>query len=89
MSLPWVGTALTSGKSSYLEQDGLAASAGWENVLRAAENTLKTEMTVRNRRWHSLSSLLADKAASAGLIDALAEEAALYGGVNLNLEEFG
>jgi hypothetical protein len=70
---------------------GWQRPAGWENVLRAAEEySLKTEMTVHaTDRYGTLSSLLADKAASAGLIEALAEEAALYGGVNLNFEEFG
>jgi hypothetical protein len=72
-------------------ETGWQRPAGWENVLRAAEEySLKTEMTVHaTDRYGTLSSLLADKAASAGLIEALVEEAALYGGVNLNFEEFG
>jgi hypothetical protein len=72
-------------------ETGWQRPSGWENVLRAAdEYSLKTEMTVHaTDRFGILSSLLADIVASTRLIEALVEEAALYGGVNLNFEEFG
>lgn len=70
---------------------GWQRPAGWGNVLKAAEEySLKTEMTIYiTDRYGTLSSLLANETASAGLIEATVEEAVLYGGVNLNFEEFG
>lgn len=70
---------------------GWQRPAGWENVLEAAEEyNLKTEMTIYiTDRYGTLSSLLANKTASLRLIEGIMEEAVLYGGVNLNFEEYG
>ncbi len=70
---------------------GWQRPSGWENVLLAAQKyNLKTEMTIYIMdRYGTLSSLLADQGASARLIGEIVEEAALYGGVNLNFEEYG
>ncbi|MDO9534987.1 MAG: stalk domain-containing protein [Bacillota bacterium] len=70
---------------------GWQRPAGWENVLNAAqEYSLKTEMTIYNTdRYGTLSSLLSSETASAQLVEAIMKEVALYGGVNLNFEEFG
>ncbi len=63
----------------------------WENVLEAAEEyNLKTEMAIYiTDRNGILSSLLTRKTASARLVKEIMEEADLYEGVNLDLEEYG
>ncbi|HAA34283.1 MAG TPA: copper amine oxidase [Firmicutes bacterium] len=64
---------------------------GWEDVLKAAgEYYLRTEMVIHaTDRSGEISSVLSNQKAAAALIDAIAAEAALYDGVNLNFEEFG
>lgn len=70
---------------------GWQRPAGWEDVLKAAaEFNLRTEMVIHaTDRYGEISALLANKTATAAFIDAIMAEAALYGGVNLNLEEYG
>ncbi len=63
----------------------------WEDVLDAAvEYNLQADMTVYlTDRHRELSDLLGSEAASTRAVEAIVEEASLYDGVNLNLEEYG
>lgn len=64
---------------------------GWEIVLaKAKEFGLKTEMVVHeNNRGELLTTFLNNEQAMINAADSIIKESALYGGVNLNLEELG
>jgi spore germination protein YaaH len=64
---------------------------GWETVLATAkEFGFRTEMVVHeNDRGGLLTAFLNDEQAMSRAVAAIAQEAALYHGVNLNLEELG
>ncbi|MEW6771030.1 MAG: stalk domain-containing protein [Bacillota bacterium] len=84
-SLDWQGNLLTESAT------GWRRPAGWEDVLdAAAAYGLRTEMVVHVTDWDgTLSALLADKAAVSRAVGAIAAEAGLYGGVNLDFEGLG
>ncbi|MEW6572378.1 MAG: stalk domain-containing protein [Bacillota bacterium] len=70
---------------------GWRRPAGWEDVLAAAEEYgFKTEMVVHlTDADGALSALLADWAAVSRAVGAIAAEAGLYDGVNLDFEGLG
>ncbi|MBT9171978.1 MAG: hypothetical protein DDT21_00354 [Syntrophomonadaceae bacterium] len=65
--------------------------SGWEIVLATAKKFgFRTEMVVHeNDRGGLLTAFLNDEQAMSRAVAAIAQEAALYHGVNLNLEELG
>jgi hypothetical protein len=64
---------------------------GWEIVLaKAQEFRFKTEMVVHEtNRSGLLTAFLNNEQAMLNAVDSIIRESALYGGVNLNLEELG
>lgn len=64
---------------------------GWETVLATAQEfELRTEMVIHeNDRSGLLTALLSDEQAMSRAVASIVQEAVLYQGVNLNLEELG
>lgn len=64
---------------------------GWEIVLaKAQEFRLKTEMVIHEtNRSGLLTAFLNNEQAMLNAVNSIVKESALYGGVNLNLEELG
>ncbi|ACA59259.1 copper amine oxidase domain protein [Candidatus Desulforudis audaxviator MP104C] len=65
--------------------------AGWETVLATArEFGFRTEMVIHEtNRGGLLTAFLNDEQAMSRAVDAIVQEASLFDGVNLNLEELG
>ncbi len=84
-SLDKSGNLLTRSRTGWQRPDG------WEKVLEAAqEYNLKTEMVVHVTDGDgTISSLLANEAAITKAVSGIAEEAALYQGINLDFEGLG
>ncbi|MCL2336015.1 MAG: stalk domain-containing protein [Firmicutes bacterium] len=84
-SLDETGGLLTQSSQNWLRPDG------WEDVLETAgQYNLKTEMVVQLADGKgALTGLLASNDAMQNSIDAIAAEAALYNGVNLDFEGLG
>lgn len=84
-SLDKGGNLLTKSRTGWQRPDD------WESVLEtAARYNLKTEMVVHMADGDgSVSSLLSDDTAVGRAIDSIAQEAKIYGGVNMDLEGLG
>ncbi|MEW6425093.1 MAG: stalk domain-containing protein [Bacillota bacterium] len=84
-SLDGQGNLLTRSRT------GWQRPAGWEDVLKAARDFgLKTEMVVHVTDQNGLlAGLLTDEKACRQAVDAIAREAKLYQGVNLDFEGLG
>jgi len=90
LSLGWYSLD-QEGNLLTISRTGWQRPQGWEDVLEAAEDyNLKTEMVVHLTDGDgTLSALLKDEALTKKAAEAIAEEAKIYQGINLDFEGLG